>query len=47
MIERVQIYNYLGTNINESSDYSKEIKVRIEKARSAVSNIKTCSAVET
>lgn len=32
-IERVESYTYLGTNVNEQWDHSREIRIRIEKAR--------------
>lgn len=32
-VEQVEQYTYLGTMINSTNDYSKEIKTRIEKAR--------------
>uniref|UniRef100_A0A8D9DVR2 Craniofacial development protein 2 n=1 Tax=Cacopsylla melanoneura TaxID=428564 RepID=A0A8D9DVR2_9HEMI len=34
-IEKVSAYNYLGTRVNSNSEYYPEIKIRIEKARSA------------
>lgn len=33
IIERVKKYNYLGTNLNNQWDHSKEILSRIEEAR--------------
>lgn len=38
--EQVQNYNYLGTNVYEENDYSKEIRLKIEKARSTFKNMK-------
>ncbi|KAL1447598.1 hypothetical protein WDU94_009869 [Cyamophila willieti] len=39
-IERVKQYTYLGTNVNEDWDHSREIKIRIEKARSVYNRMK-------
>lgn len=39
-IERVNKYKYLGTIVNDKNEYTKEIIVRIEKARSAFVNMK-------
>jgi len=37
MLERVESYDYLGTNVNCSADYCSDIKIRIEKARACCS----------
>lgn len=39
-VERVDNYNHLGTSENEMEDWTKEIQIRIEKARSAFMNMK-------
>lgn len=35
-----EINNYLASNVNETNDYSKEIRIRIEKAGSAFNNMR-------
>uniref|UniRef100_A0A8D8PQH9 Craniofacial development protein 2 n=1 Tax=Cacopsylla melanoneura TaxID=428564 RepID=A0A8D8PQH9_9HEMI len=39
LLERVKDYTYLGTNLNEDWDHSKEIRIRIEKARAMFNRI--------
>ena len=39
-IERVASFTYLGSNINDSWDHSREIKCRIEKARAMFTQMK-------
>ncbi|KAI5752582.1 hypothetical protein M8J77_018365 [Diaphorina citri] len=39
-LEKVERYNYLGTNVNSSMDYGAEIKIRIEKARASFMKMK-------
>uniref|UniRef100_A0A8D8SMX4 Craniofacial development protein 2 n=1 Tax=Cacopsylla melanoneura TaxID=428564 RepID=A0A8D8SMX4_9HEMI len=39
-LERVKQYTYLGTNVNDDWDHSREIRIRIEKARAAFIKMK-------
>ncbi|CAG9837802.1 unnamed protein product, partial [Diabrotica balteata] len=41
IIDQVSKYKYLGTFINEDNDSSAEFKIRIEKARSIFTKMKT------
>lgn len=40
LLEKVNKYTYLGTNVNDNWDHSVEIRTRIEKARTAFIRMK-------
>lgn len=41
-IKRVSKFTYLGTNVSEQRDHSKEIQNKIEEARSIFNKVKIC-----